>query len=101
MTIEIQQPELEALIQERMASGNFASVEEFLRQTLDPIHLGATQGKGAASPNVNGRKLTLDEVFGLVRGLADDVDFSRDRSLSRPLDLGEGNFFLIPTSPRR
>ncbi len=34
MTIEIHQPELEALIEERMQSGAFASVEEVLLQAL-------------------------------------------------------------------
>lgn len=32
MTIEVHRPELEALIQERMASGAFQSVEEVLMQ---------------------------------------------------------------------
>jgi hypothetical protein len=34
MTIEIQRPELEALIQERMKSGVFGSVEDVLMQAL-------------------------------------------------------------------
>jgi hypothetical protein len=34
MTIEIDEPELEALIQERMKSGHFQSVEEVLIQAL-------------------------------------------------------------------
>jgi hypothetical protein len=34
MTIEIQQPELEALILERMQKGGFASIEEVLMQAL-------------------------------------------------------------------
>jgi hypothetical protein len=34
MTIEIHEPELEALIQERMKSGHFQSVEEVLIQAL-------------------------------------------------------------------
>jgi hypothetical protein len=40
MTIEIHQPELEALIHERMQSGAFASVEDVLLQAL----------RGSASP---------------------------------------------------
>jgi len=35
MTIEIHQPELEALIRDRMAAGNFASIEDFLRHALE------------------------------------------------------------------
>ena len=34
MTIDIRQPELEALIQQRMASGRFQSIEDLLKQTL-------------------------------------------------------------------
>jgi len=34
MTIEIHKPELEALIQERMKSGDFRSVEDVLMQAL-------------------------------------------------------------------
>jgi plasmid stability protein len=29
----------------------------------------------------------LDRVFAEIRGLADDIDFSRDASTSRPVDL--------------
>jgi len=124
MTIEIHQPELEALIRDRMASGHFASVEELLLCTLEPSATTSSRNESPGrtgaeiiaamprmpykdeidlepmrpilettpppvSPSQNGRKLSLDEVFGLVRGLADDVDFSRDRSFSRPLDLSE------------
>jgi hypothetical protein len=35
MTIEIHQPRLEALIERRMASGQFESVEDLLLQTLE------------------------------------------------------------------
>ena len=35
MTIEIHQPRLEALIQQRMASGRFQTIEEVLMQALE------------------------------------------------------------------
>jgi hypothetical protein len=35
MTIEIRQPEVEALIRERMAAGRFATAEDALRQALE------------------------------------------------------------------
>ena len=35
MTIEIQSPELEALILERMQKGGFASIEDALMQALE------------------------------------------------------------------
>jgi hypothetical protein len=34
MTIEIHNPELEAILQQRLAAGNFASVEDMLLETL-------------------------------------------------------------------
>jgi hypothetical protein len=33
------------------------------------------------------RNRSLREVFGVVRGLADDVDFSRQPTTDRPIDL--------------
>jgi len=53
MTIEIHQPELEALIEERMRTGAFASVEEVLLQALrssaspKPLQNGVTGLTGA------------------------------------------------------
>jgi len=46
MTIEIQKPELEALILERMQKGGFASIEDALMQALEasPV-LAGHQGK--------------------------------------------------------
>jgi hypothetical protein len=39
MTIEIQQPELEAMIEAWMRSGSFATVEDALMQALKTAHL--------------------------------------------------------------
>jgi hypothetical protein len=50
MTIEIHQPELEALIHERMQSGAFQSIEDFLLQTLR-----ATPKPVQSSPPLSGR----------------------------------------------
>ncbi len=41
----------------------------------------------AAGVDVTTPKPTLAEVFAKVRGLADDVDFSRDPSPGRDIDL--------------
>ena len=78
MTIEIHRPELEALIHERMASGRFASVEDALLQALQT---------SSADPAEPSRPRTLVEVCAMVRGLTDDVDFSRNHSLNRPVDF--------------
>lgn len=49
MTIEIQKPELEALIRERMQLGAFATVEDALLQALKSAPLPS--GQGALVPN--------------------------------------------------
>jgi hypothetical protein len=81
MTIEIIHPETQALIEQRMASGAFYDVEEVLLQAL----------RSAPSPQPVDRqhqqKKSLVEICAMVRGLADDLDFGRDRSIARPLDL--------------
>ena len=48
MTIEIQRPELEALILERMQKGAFASVEDALMQALESSSLPSEQSAGSA-----------------------------------------------------
>jgi hypothetical protein len=80
MTIEIHQPELEALIHQRMASGRFESVEDLLFRTLE-----ASAEVQSHPPNEE----TLDQVFAVVRGMFADgeLDFSRSASAGRPVDL--------------
>jgi hypothetical protein len=81
MTIEIQEPELEALIQQRMASGQFQDVEDVLIQAL----------KSSPPLTRHKEKLihqeSLEEMFAKARGLADDLDITRDRSPGRIVDL--------------
>lgn len=48
MTIEIQKPELEALILERMRIGSFATVEDALLQALKSSPLPSGQGAAAS-----------------------------------------------------
>jgi hypothetical protein len=53
MTIEIQKPELETLILERMQKGAFASIEDALMQALEssplPSEPSAESARGASS----------------------------------------------------
>jgi hypothetical protein len=76
MTIEIHQPELESLISQQMASGRFQDVEDVL--------LHALRSAPILKPAPN---RSLVEVCAMVRGLMDDVDFSRNASTDRPLEL--------------
>jgi hypothetical protein len=84
MTIEITKPETEALIQQCLQSGQFHDIDELLTKAL-----GALQEKEPAmdEPRPAPARGSLREVFEAVRGLADDVDFSRNPSTGRAVDL--------------
>jgi len=80
MTIEITKPEVEALITQRLQSGVFQDAEDVILQALKsspPVPVPPS-----ASP-----LRTLQDVFESVRGLADDIDFGRNPSTGRPVDL--------------
>ena len=81
MSVEIHQPEIEALIQQRMASGAFQDVEAMLLHALKSAPIPQD-----ASPKP-GKKHSLVEVCAMVRGLTEDIDFSRDPSPGRPVNL--------------
>jgi hypothetical protein len=85
MTIEIHQPELAALIQQRMASGAFRDLDELLTKAL-----GSLEAAGATvQPEMD--SMALVDVFEPVRGLLTDQEvdvlFSRKSSVSRTIDL--------------
>jgi Arc/MetJ-type ribon-helix-helix transcriptional regulator len=87
MTIEITSPDVEALIRERMEAGSFKNPEDLIREVLKSssdektlASVSATEDRRAA-----GRK-SLVEVFAPVRGM--NLEFSRDQSASRRVDLG-------------
>jgi hypothetical protein len=85
MTIEIHQPELEALIRQRMESGAFRNVEDFLMQTLKP------SGPGQSTPNTprrraDGRK-SLAKLFAESPFKGLEIDFERDSDYGRDAEL--------------
>ena len=82
MMIEIHKPELEALIRARMDSGEFKDFEDVLLQALQSIpEPPPSQKKNTLPPR------TTREVFQAIAGLADDVDFSRNPSTGRPVQI--------------
>jgi hypothetical protein len=87
MNIKVRQPRLEALIQQRMASGRFQSIEDALVQALEaaPLPPEPTQAK----PGLTGAVLV--EAFAPIRGLLTDEEvdrmFTRNPSAARPVDL--------------
>jgi hypothetical protein len=84
MTIEIVRPETEALIHQCLQSGHFRDVDELLVQALDALR--ERNGNGDAKELKPSPK-SLIEVFDMVRGLADDVDFRRHPDSPRLVDL--------------
>ena len=83
MMIEIQKPELEALIHERMQSGKFEDIEDVLMQALKSIPVADAPGLDKlASPS-----RTLQELFEAASGMADDLDFNRNPSVSRSVQV--------------
>jgi hypothetical protein len=85
MTIEINRPELEALIQRRLQSGRFESVEDVLWQALASVPSDEIPAP-PKRPRPEGRK-SLAELFAEspFKGLA--MDFERFPDILPPVDL--------------
>lgn len=73
MNIEIHKPELEQRVRRQVQSGQYHDVDELLTEALD-----ALDEKTAL------RRKTFVELCDPVRGLAEDIDFSRNPSTARP-----------------
>jgi Arc/MetJ-type ribon-helix-helix transcriptional regulator len=87
MNIEIHNPELEQRVREQIQRGQFHDVDDLLEKALDALEEKET----AAAPSSHregpaGRK-SLVELFAEspLKGL--DLDFSRNKSGARPVDL--------------
>lgn len=84
MTIQITKPEVEALIKQRLQSGEFKDADDVVLYALQSLQANSPTGERASITPSN---KSLREVFESVRGLADDADFSRNPSTSRPVNL--------------
>ena len=84
MHIEIDNPELERLLEERLKAGKFASVEDLLLDTLQ------SNGHDDAPPPSE-KAANLAELLAPIRGLLTDEEidhcFGRERSVGRSVDL--------------
>ena len=78
MTIQITRPEVEALINQRLRSGVFKDAEDVILQALQSSPPPATEAP---------RARTLQEVIEAASGLGEGVDFGRNPSTGRPVDL--------------
>jgi Arc/MetJ-type ribon-helix-helix transcriptional regulator len=84
MTILITKPEVEALIKQRLQSGEFEDADEVVLHALQSLPAKPSTIK---KHGVTHSGKSLREVFESARGLADDIDFSRNPSSNRPVDL--------------
>jgi Arc/MetJ-type ribon-helix-helix transcriptional regulator len=86
MTLEIHKPELVQRVNAQIQSGHFHDADELIEKALDALE-GKTPAPASAVERrrAAGRK-SLVEVFAPLRGM--NLDFSRNKSASRPVDLG-------------
>jgi Arc/MetJ-type ribon-helix-helix transcriptional regulator len=86
MNLEIHKPELVQRVNAHIQTGLFHDADELLEKALDALE-GKTPAPASAAKRrrAAGRK-SLVEVFAPLRGL--NLDFSRNKSASRPVDLG-------------
>lgn len=76
MTIDITNPELEALINQRLQSGVFKDAKDVILQALQ-----ASVPPKSDEPSA----MDIEELFAPFRGL--NLDFGRNPSMGRPVDL--------------
>lgn len=85
ITVEIR-PEVKSELARQAAVAGRALEAHAATLLEEAAHLPAQDETGnAASRRRTGKSLV--EVCAMVRGLTDDVDFSRDKSPDRPVDL--------------
>jgi len=84
MTIQITKAEVEALINQRLKSGGFKDAEDVILQALQS---SPSEPSTIPQPETGHSHKSLQEVFAVVRGLADDIDFIRSPTTGRPVDL--------------
>ena len=85
ITVDIR-PEVQAELA-RQATARGRAVEAYAATLLEEaVHLPAETLTSAERRKPEGRR-SLVEVCAMVRGLTDDVDFSRNPSTDRPVDL--------------
>ena len=87
MNLEIHNPELVRRVNAHIRNGQFHDTDELIAKALDALEekTPVPVSSAAERRRAAGRK-SLVEVFAPLRGLS--LDFSRNQSASRPVDLG-------------
>ncbi|MGD0438547.1 MAG: hypothetical protein ABSB86_18970 [Bryobacteraceae bacterium] len=84
ITVDIR-PEVQAELA-RQAAAHSRAIEVYVANLIEEaVHLPAGEANNGESHGQ--RTKSLVEVCAMVRGLTEEVDFSRDASTGRPIDL--------------
>lgn len=88
MNLEIHNPELMQRVNAQIQSSHFHDADELLEKALDALEEKTPPSVSPAAERrrAAGRK-SLVEVFAPLRGM--NLDFSRNQSPSRPVDLAD------------
>lgn len=78
MTIQINKPEVEALINQRLQSGGFKDAEDVILHALQSSSPNPPQTDAPPTKDI-------EELFAPLRGL--NLDLSRNPSTGRPVEL--------------
>jgi Arc/MetJ-type ribon-helix-helix transcriptional regulator len=86
MNLEIRNPELVQRVNAQIQSGHFHDADELIEKALDALEEKMPAPSSAAERRRAAGRKSLVEVFAPLRGM--NLDFSRNQSASRPVDLG-------------
>jgi hypothetical protein len=86
MNLEIHKPELVQRVNAQIQSRHLHDADELIEQALDALDEKSPAPASAAERRRAAGRKSLVEVFAPLRGM--NLDFSRNQSASRPVDLG-------------
>jgi Arc/MetJ-type ribon-helix-helix transcriptional regulator len=86
MSLEIHKPEPVQRVNAHIQTGQFHDTDELIEKALDALEEKTPAPASAAARRRAAGRKSLVEVFAPLRGLS--LDFGRNKSASRPLDLG-------------
>jgi Arc/MetJ-type ribon-helix-helix transcriptional regulator len=86
MNLEIHKPELIQRVNAQIQSGHFHDADDLIEKALDALERTKPAPASAAERRRAAGRKSLVEIFAPLRGL--NLDFSRNKSAGRPVDLG-------------
>jgi hypothetical protein len=86
MNLEIHKPELVQRVNAQIQSRHLHNADELIEQALDALDEKSPAPASAAERRRAAGRKSLVELFAPLRGM--NLDFSRNKSASRPVDLG-------------